>query len=221
MKAILTSSDLTQIDGGIELAERMIGKPRSEINIAVINEASAVEFGDHRWAIDALRNLADNFGGNVEIIHLLAIPLERAVERVMAADMLFVLGGNTEWLKSVFDKTGFSGALPGILGEKLYVGSSAGSMVLGHQPSYENQAKVFGPYDTFGVENYLDLLDLSIMPHFRTTHWGDRKEEWVIRESASVPYPVYAIEDNAAVVVDGDEIRIIGDGFKLVGGEVK
>ncbi|MCL2338352.1 MAG: peptidase E, partial [Proteobacteria bacterium] len=144
MKAILCSSDITNVRGGVELAERMIGKPRDKINIAVINEASAVEFGNHRWAIDAMRHMADHFGGSIEIVHLLALTPEKILERINAAAMVFVLGGNTEYLKSVFDKTGFSKMFPEILKDKLYVGNSAGSMILGHQPSYRIQMQMYG-----------------------------------------------------------------------------
>ncbi|MDR2933751.1 MAG: peptidase E, partial [Rickettsiales bacterium] len=115
MKAILTSTNITECKGGINLVEHMIGKHRKDINIAVINEASAMELGDHRWVIRTLQNLYDNFGGNIEIVHLLALPLEKIRERISESDMLFVLGGNTEWLKVVFDKTGFSKILPEIL----------------------------------------------------------------------------------------------------------
>ena len=222
MKAILTSTNITEIAGGVELAERMLGKPRGEISMAVINEASAMEFGDHRWAITALSDLAATFGGSIEIVHLLALQPEKIRERVAAADMLFVLGGNTEWLKTVFDKSGFTKILPEILHDKLYVGSSAGSMILGHRPSYKNQVKAYGESECFGVERYLDLVDFSILPHFHAEYLDNRGDEWAIEESKSVGYPVYAISDKAAVVVDGGRVSLLGfDHMKLVNGEVE
>jgi len=206
--------------GGVELAEKMTGKSRKDINIAVINEASAVEFGDHRWAIDTLKNLADNFGGSIEIVHLMAISKDQIRERINANDMVFVLGGNTEWLKIVFEKTGFLEILPGILKNKLYVGSSAGSMILGHRPSYKIQDQMYGAAEYFGVESYLDILDLSVLPHFESAK-DNRNKEWATDESKSADYPVYAISDSAAIVVDGYKISVIGNDYlKLVKGEI-
>ena len=220
MKAVLTSTNITEIEGGVALAEKLIGKSRKEINIAVINEASAVEFGDHRWAISALSDLAENFGGSIEIVHLLALSPEQIRARIDVADMFFVLGGNTEWLKSVFDKTGFSKILPDILKDKLYVGSSAGSMILGHRPSYKIQAAAYGESECFGVESYLDLVDFSILPHFHAEYLNNRGSDWALAESKSVGYPVYAISDKAAVVVDGEKNYLMGNDYmKLVAGE--
>lgn len=219
MKAILASGNLTQVNGGVESAEKMIGKSRKDISIAIINEAAGVEFGDHRWAIEAMRELVDTFGGNIEIVHLLAINPEQVRARCMAADMIYMLGGNTDWLRIVFDKTGFSKILPEILKNKLYVGSSAGAMILGHQPSYETQVKMYGEYYDFGVKNYLDLLDFSILPHLNDR--GINNENLAIAESENVDYPVYAISDNAAVVVDDKEVFVIGNGYlKLLRGKV-
>jgi len=220
MKAILTSTDLIEVKGGVELAEKMIGKNRKDINIAVINEASAMEFGDHRFVIDTLKDLAANFGGKIEIVHLLALTKERVLERINAADMLFVLGGNTEWLMRVFEKTSFTEILLEVLKTKLYVGSSAGSMILGHLPSYKNQDSGYGKADHFDVTKYLDLLDFSILPHFHAEYMNNRGDDWAIAESKAVDYPVYALSDHAAIMIDGDKVEIIGkDYMKLVNGE--
>jgi dipeptidase E len=214
MKAILCSTNVTEVKGGTELVERMLARPRGQINVAVVNEASAVEFGDHRFVANTLRDLADTFGGNIEIVHLLALSPDQIMERISVADILFVLGGNTEWLKQVFDKTGFSEMLPEILDEKLYIGSSAGSMILGHLPSYKNQDRGYGAASHFGVRKYLDLVDFSILPHFHAEYLNNRGDDWAIEESKSVDYPVYAISDTAAVVVDGAEVSVIGEDWK-------
>ncbi|MDR0367296.1 MAG: peptidase E [Rickettsiales bacterium] len=221
MKAILTSTNITKIKGGVDLAAEMTGKPASAVNIAVINEASAMEFGDHRFVIDDLKDLAGSFGGAIEIVHLLALPLEKIRERILAADMLFATGGNTEWLKVVFDKSGLSKILPEILECKLYVGSSAGSMILGRMPSYENQDAMYGKADHFGVESYLDLLDFLILPHFRAEYLNDRSDDWAVNESKSAGLPVYAISDSAGVAVDGEKIFLVGDGgYRISGGKI-
>jgi dipeptidase E len=220
MKAILTSTDITEVQGGVEFAERMVGKPRKYINIAVINEASAVEFGDHRFVIDTLKDLADTFGGSIEIVHLFALTPEQIRARLDVASMLFVMGGNTEWLMRVFEKTGFAEMLPEILKTKLYIGSSAGSMILGHMPSYKNQDEGYGPADHFGVSRYLDLLDFSILPHLHAEYLNNRGNDWAIEESKSQDYPVYAISDKAAIVVDCEKTSVVGNDYmKLLNGK--
>ena len=220
MKAILASTDITKVANGIEAAERMIGKPRDKINIAIINEASAMEFAHHRWAIDTMTSLSTNFGGDIEIVHLLALRKDKILERCMAADMIAVLGGNVDWLQFVFDKTGFSEILPEILKTKLYHGSSAGSMVMGHRPSDKIQEALYGKQSAFGVTKYLDLIDLSILPHFNSEDMPEINVALARQESEEVDYPVYALSDAAAIVIDGDDISVIGGEYvKFVGGK--
>ncbi len=220
MKAILTSTKLKDVKGSVELVEKMTGKSRKDINVAIINEASAVEIGDQRWLIDTLKDLADSFGGNIEVVHLLALSADKICEHISTADMLFVLGGNTDWLKIVFDKTGFSDILQEILKDKLYVGSSAGSMIIGHRPSDESQDKSYGEHENFGVKSYLDIMNFSILPHFHACYLKSDGDDWAIEESISVDYPIYAISDNAAVVVDDNDIYFIGsDYMKIVKGK--
>jgi len=220
MKAILASHDITMVKGGIETVEKMTSKSRKDINVAIINEAAAVEFGDQRWAVNLLTNIATNFGGNIEFVHLLAIPLEKIRERIAAADMVLVVGGSADWQKVVFEKSGFATIVPEVLKEKLYIGSSAGSMILGHRPSDKIYGQLYGRIvPDLGVKNFLDIFDFSILPHLYEDEVGVR-EEWAIEESKAVTYPVYALSDKAAIVVDGDEISVIGEDYmKLFNGE--
>ena len=217
MKAILTSSDITEVPGGVELAEEMTGKTRDQINIAVIIEASATEFKSHRWAIKELAKMTQTFGGSIEIVNLLLLPPGKIHERLFATDAIFVMGGRPELLKAIFDKTGVTEMIPEILNEKLWIGGSGGSMILGRQPFYSSQVDVYGARsDT----EYLNILDFAILPHYKNKR-GLREENWAIEESKKVDYPVYALSDTAAIVVDGEKIYFIGSEYaKIINGEV-
>lgn len=219
MKLILASSGFESKEA-VEKCIEFVDKPAKEINFAIINEAYAVEHGDHHWILDDMDSIRNNFGGHVEFVSLLALDIDKVEERINAADVIFVVGGNTEYLKTVFDKTGFSKLLPKLLKDKVYVGSSAGSMILGRQPSYKTQDEIYGEVDYFGVHEYLNLLDFSILPHLHSEYFSERADEWAIRESKNVDYPVYAISDNAALIIDGDKEYVVGhDYMKLVGGK--
>lgn len=219
MKLILASSGF-EAKEAVKKCIEFVGKPKDKINFAVINEAYAVEHGDHSWVLDDMDSIRKNFGGNIEFVNLLALDIHKVEERIKAADAIFVVGGNTEYLKTVFDKTGFSKLLPKLLKDKVYVGSSAGSMILGKQPSYKTQDKIYGEVDYFGVHEYLGLLNFSILPHLHSKYFSERADEWAVKESESVDYPVYAISDNAAVIIDGDKEYVVGrDYIKLLNGK--
>lgn len=142
MKLLLASSGFTN-EAIIKACEKLVGKPRAEINFAIINEAIKVEPGDHRWFVEGVEEIAQNFSGRIEFIDLQANKLDYVEDRIAEADAIFCFGGNTDYLTKVFEKTGFSKILPEILSEKVWVGSSAGSCVLCHKESRETTEGVF------------------------------------------------------------------------------
>ncbi|MGI8935211.1 MAG: Type 1 glutamine amidotransferase-like domain-containing protein, partial [Phormidesmis sp.] len=62
---------------------------------------------------------------------------------------IFVNGGSIDYQMYVFKKSGFAKLLPKLLETKVYVGSSAGSMVIGKRVSTEAYHKIYyGEYVT-------------------------------------------------------------------------
>ncbi len=66
------------------------------------------------------------------------------------------------------------------------------------------------------LKSYLDILDLSILPHFRALYLNNRDDKWAIEESKSVNYPVYALSDTAALVINNDEKYVIGENYLIL-----
>ena len=167
-----------------------------------------------------------HFGG-LELINLLANDKEKVRERMMASDAIFCFGGNTEYLKAVFDKTGFSGILPDLLETKIWCGSSAGSMVIGYMPSEKLSSDLWGgtpqaSTDTYGIDKYLELVPLCILPHlYGGDLMRDSRDASVVENSTTMAVPIYALSDWSAVLVDGNETRVIGhDWSVLKNGEI-
>jgi len=220
MKAILFSSDFVGLDATKEL-ERLVGKSAEDIKFAVINEGVAEVRGDNSFFVDGMYFLKHHFGG-FDLINLLALSAEQVKERVGKADAIFCFGGNTEYIKTVFDRTGFSEILSELLETKVWCGSSAGSMILGRMIETKWQRKLFGEFDDFGVTEYFNLLDFSVLAHLRGGNlMADEKDRIVFDISKSVKWDIYALSDWSAVVVDGDEVRVIGKFWtKLRDGEI-
>lgn len=206
MKLLLASSGFTN-EIIIKTFEKLVGKPRAEINFIIINEAIKVESGNHRWFIETLDEIAQNFSGSIEFIDLQAHKLDYIEERIAAADAIFCFGGNTDYLTKVFEETGFSKILPKILSEKVWVGSSAGSCVLCHKESRETTEGVFEEKPMYG--HYLNLVPIFFLPHFHG--WFTRlTPEVTRRESENTNLPVFLMSDQSALMVTGetDSIKI-------------
>lgn len=208
MKFVLCSEGFHTPDT-IDACVKLVGKPQDQISIGIINEAYAVEEGDKRWVLDNLNAVANNFSGEIDIINLLALSLEEVEKRLADKDVIFVVGGNTDYLMAVYQKTGFDKLLPKLLATKVYVGSSAGSMVIGKRISEAAYKLIYGEDGRYGIEEYVGLVDLSIMPHLDSPHFPNRKES-LLDIAGSFQGKVYGLRDDSAVVVDGERIFTIG-----------
>ncbi len=143
MKFVLCSEGF-HTPNTVEACVKLVGKPQDEISIGIINEAYAVEDGDKRWVLDNLNSVATNFSAEIDIVNLLALPIEEVETRLADKDVIFVVGGDTDYLMSVFQKTGFDKLLPKLLETKVYVGSSAGSMVVGKRINADAYRLIYG-----------------------------------------------------------------------------
>ena len=211
MKLILASSGFTN-EPIIQACEKLVGKPRSTINFLIINEAIKGEPGDHRWFVEGVEEIANNFGGNIEFVDLQSQPLEYTEARIESADVIFCFGGNTDYLANVLRKTGFADILPQILAKKVWVGSSAGSCVLCHKESKGTQENIF--HEERLTKSYLNLVPIFFLPHFHSDWFPQLKEEVAIRESRDTDLPVYLMSDQSALVVTGEKGNL---NFEVVG----
>lgn len=210
MKLLMASSGFTNTAIVNALVE-LVGKKKKKINFAIINEAIKGEPGDHRWFAEALTQLSEHFSGGLEFVDLQSQDLSSAMARLELADVIFCFGGNTDYLKNVFDKTGFSKKMRRLLREKVWVGSSAGSCVLAHKESEVYQEEVYG--EDRDTEEFLNLVPLEFLPHYGW--YENMTRESVIEESKRTELPVYALSDGAALVVQDDEDGNLN--YKMVG----
>ena len=211
MKIILGSCGLST-EPIIRTCENLVKKSRENINIIIINEAIKGESGDHHWFIEELQHLSKIIGGNIEFIDIQAHPLKYIEQRIAIADIVYCLGGNTDYLANTFIKTGFDGILPTILAKKVWVGSSAGSCVLCHKESEEIQKTIYK--EKRETDHFTDIIPIIFLPHLHGFYKFDKKE--VEDASMLTSLPVYALSDKAAIIVnDDDPLKIIGEDYLI------
>ncbi|MBQ9684839.1 Type 1 glutamine amidotransferase-like domain-containing protein [Candidatus Saccharibacteria bacterium] len=211
MKIILGSWGLST-EPIIKTCEDLVGKDRKGINIAIINEAIKGESGDHRWFVEELQHLSGIIGGSMEFIDIQAHPLNYIEQRIAAADLVYCFGGNTDYLANIFIKTGFGRILPKILAEKVWVGSSAGSCVLCHKEPEEIQKAIYK--EKRETEHFMDIIPIIFLPHLHGFYKFDKEE--VGDASKLTDLPVYALSDEAAIIVNDDNpLKIIGKDYLI------
>lgn len=122
-------------------------------------------------------------------------------------------GGNSRYLMGCLKKTGLDKPLPDLLKTRVYVGISAGSMIAGRGLSLTSDAVMY--YENFGrfkESGALNLVDMSIRPHLNSVFFPKVTEKILGKMAEKMTEPVYAIDDNSAIVVHGSKISVVSEG---------
>jgi dipeptidase E len=147
---------------------------------------------------------------SVVVLELTALPSidrKRWVRWVREADVLLVNGGNTMYLNRWMRESGLAGLLPS-LPETVYVGSSAGSMVLTPRIG-RHFADGESPADD---DRTLGMVDFSIFPHLDHPDLPHQSMAAAERWAAEIAGPAYAIDDNTAVKVVDGTVEVVSEG---------
>lgn len=212
MKLILSSNGFDS-EAIIQEAERLVGKPRTEINSAAIAQGYAVETGNHRWVLDDLNRVAETLGGTFRIVNLLALNPKQIEAELRVVDVVFVSGGHTDYLMSVFEASGLAAMLPKLLNNLVYVGSSAGSMILGRRISTEAYQRIYGEDGTYGVSKYLEIVNFAMKPHLGSTFFPNTRLPNLQEVADTFDGVMYALPDNSALIVEDGHVGEIGEGI--------
>jgi dipeptidase E len=142
--------------------------------------------------------------GVLELTALPTIGAERWVPWLREADVLLVDGGDATYLCHWMRESGLADLLPS-LSDKVWVGVSAGSMVM-----TPRIGAYFVEWPSAPDDRTLGVVDFSIFPHldaFPTNTLADA-ERW----AADIGVPAYAIDEQTAIkVVDGC-IEVVSEG---------
>jgi dipeptidase E len=145
--------------------------------------------------------------GVLELTALPSIDRERWVSWVREADVLLVNGGDALYLCHWMRESGLADLLPS-LPDKVYVGFSAGSMVM--TPRIGEYFVGWKP--TTGDDSTLGIVDFSIFPHVDHPALPENTMAEAERWAAGIPGPAYAIDDETAIKVTDTTVEVISEG---------
>ncbi|MDO8340495.1 MAG: Type 1 glutamine amidotransferase-like domain-containing protein [Candidatus Woesebacteria bacterium] len=210
MKLLLTSAGLYN-KSIVKAFNDLVNLPKEKIHIAYIPTAANVEEGDKGWLIDDYINLKREGYGCIDIVDISSIEKNVWLPRIKKANVIFVGGGNTFHLMHWFDKSGLSDILPELLKTRVYAGVSAGSCIAG--PTILNPVQnLFEEKYDLKIKMGMGLVSLQIIPHLNSDYFPKIREENLEEASKDLKEPVYAIDDNSAVVVNDGDIIVVSEG---------
>ena len=209
MQLLLTSAGITTRGIGAALTS-MLNKPAGECRVAYIPTASNVEQYSKASIAGLILSLHKYGFSDIDIVDFTAAGVDWR-RRLQTADVIYIGGGNTFHLLDQARKTGFDTWLPQNLENKIYVGSSAGSILL--TPSIQVAALEPGDENLPGITDLtgLGLVGFEIEPHCDMARYTD-----VERYAQSRPNAVYALDDLSAIkYVNGISEVVSGGSWKI------
>ena len=144
--------------------------------------------------------------GVLELTALPTIDKENWIPLVREVDALLVGGGDPTYLCDWMRQSGFADVIPSLRPEIVYVGVSAGSMVV--TPSF---GETYNDRDTRGYRA-LGLVDFAIGPHLDNPNIPGNSLAEYATWAAGVPVPTYAIDDETAIQVVDGAVEVISEG---------
>src|ERR1700722_4887232 len=199
----------------------LVGKPLRTARVVFIPTASVAEGEDHSWLIEDLRQLHGLRWREFDILELNGLPRPMVLSRLRHADVIYAEGGNHYHLANSIIANGLAEGMKDILEEKVYVGVSAGSMIFSRNLS-ERTGEAFSEQDDLRIlgetaaRSPFGLFDWYLKPHLNARGFPIRTRAWFEKAAAKLDCPVYAIDDDSAVRVRGDEIDVVSDGEWLL-----
>jgi dipeptidase E len=233
MKILLTSSGIS--NAGIrEALVGLLGKPIEEASALFVPTAiypfPGGAYGAWRAVSGQAQSPLTGIGwksvGLLELSVLPSIDEQAWVPTVREADALLFWGGDPLFLANWMRRSGLAALLPEL--ESVYVGVSAGSIAAAPtfvetylEPPREGDGALSAEAVTFdgGVERVLvsahgvGLVDFAVIPHFEHPDHPDASAANAEKWAARIPAPTYAIDDQTAISVAGDDVQVVSEGY--------
>ena len=215
MKLLLTSGGFTNKTIIAALAS-LVKKPLNDLSLAVIPTSSNIEAGDKKWLIDDLWRCKNDVGfKEIDIVDISALKKEQWLPRLEHADVILVEGGNTYYLIYWLKKSGFAKILDKLLKTRVYVGVSAGSLVAARKIRLSSSVNIFGrKVESTKEVKGLGLVDFYLRPHFGSPakDFSRYTEKYLRMQSLVIEEPIYALDDQSAILVSGKTVKVISEG---------
>lgn len=204
MKLLLTSAGISNKSLANAL-KKLVKRP---IRIAFIPTAANAEDGEKNWLIKDFVNCQKL--GTVDIVDISAVPKNIWLPRLKKANVIVVGGGNTSYLMKCVVSSGFKDMLQSLLKTRVYVGISAGSIVMCKTLQAASEF-LYGDEKKTPPKG-LGFVGFHIRPHLNSSEFPKVNDRYLKKAAEKLDGKLYAIDDNTGVLVDSNKVDVISEG---------
>ncbi len=187
---------------------RLLSKNSKYTKVCFIATASDPE--KDKWYVEKDKERLLELGFEITEVDLKQENEKSLSEKLEKFDVVYVEGGNTFYLLKYVKESGFDKAISKFLeGGGIYVGVSAGTMIAGlniESAGWKHMDK--------NIVNLKDLTGLKLVPFVISVHIDETNLDIIKKCASKANYPVIAITDKQAILVENNKQRIVGIGGK-------
>lgn len=169
---------------------------------AFIYTAAEEEYLEDEWFLNGKKTLTNN-GFDIVEYSITGKTFEEITEFISGVDIIYVCGGNTFYLLEKTLESGFDKVLHNVLDDKIYIGHSAGSVLLGNSVALKSNP----PKTNLTNFDGLKIVNFTIVPH-----WG---KESARDAKLALFEKIYDLGDNVILLKDGSYIFTDGNTFEI------
>lgn len=128
-------------------------------------------------------------------------------------EAVMVEGGNSFYLLKSIRESGFDKVIKELIPKGLmYMGASAGSYVA--CPSIE--MALWKHQDKYNHHGITDFTAMNLVPFLMTAHYKPEYRDLLKEKISQTKYQVKVLDDDQAILVENDEVKLIGKGGEIV-----
>lgn len=197
-------------------------KPLAECTIAYIitaatkmDETGEVEKAKLRDHIARYKQKMNELNYHYTQIDIAGRSEQELTSTLSAYDIVLVEWGNPFYLLQVVRETGFQKVMEALMAQWIvYIGKSAGSYIACPSLIVSTWSKL--SFDRCGIS---DLTAMNRVPFFIKAHYTPEMYDSLHINSQSINTPLYALNNDQALVIHDGLIELIGGGEEIIFGQ--
>lgn len=204
MRKLFLSSSFKDVASAFEAfaGGNLAGKTVTFIPTAALHEKI-------NFYVKSGRKALEQMGLHVDVLELSTATADVVKEKLEGNDFIYVSGGNTFFLLQELKRTGADKLIEKqIMAGKLYIGESAGSMVM--SPNIEYAKDMDDPKAAPQLECFdaLNIVKFYPLPHQNSFPFKKTVEKIIAKYKSELP--LVPISNAQAILVNGDTVQIHG-----------
>lgn len=214
MKLLLTSAGISNTSIHNALVD-LLGKPVSAASALFVPTAIyAINNGANISRKVITGSLGDPFCDlgwkSLGVLELTALPSIKPalwVPMLQETDALLVGGGDCQYLCYWMQQSGLAELLPSLLRRTVYVGLSAGSMIMTRFGTTKGNHTL-----SIETDKSLGWFDFALHPHLDHEWFPENSLANLEKLAATLSMPSYAIDDQTALKVIDGNVEVVSEG---------